>query len=116
MVLVPHSAKLLPAPYGARTRAAQTIDTMDPVDHADLMGIGDHCHHPDCGQRDFLPFGCQGCQGIFCGDHRSAEAHRCSAPPSGGAQVIVCPLCASAVRIVPGQDPNETWERHTVSA
>ena len=30
-------------------------------------------------------------------------------------KVLVCPLCAKGVKLVPGEDPNVTFERHTQS-
>lgn len=41
-----------------------------------LMNIGKHCHY--CRQLDFLPFTCSECGDVFCSDHRTPDAHRCS--------------------------------------
>lgn len=77
-----------------------------------MMGIGTHCQfHPECNQLDFLPFKCSGCKQIFCQEHRTAAAHRCPKAESD-VQVIICPVCALSVRLVPNEDPNATFERH----
>uniref|UniRef100_A0A8C4MPD3 Zinc finger AN1-type containing 1 n=1 Tax=Equus asinus TaxID=9793 RepID=A0A8C4MPD3_EQUAS len=41
------------------------------------LDIGRHCQVQHCRQRDFLPFVCDGCSGIFCLEHRSKESHSC---------------------------------------
>uniref|UniRef100_G1T7L5 Inositol monophosphatase 1 n=1 Tax=Oryctolagus cuniculus TaxID=9986 RepID=G1T7L5_RABIT len=41
------------------------------------LDIGQHCQVEHCRQRDFLPFVCDGCSGIFCLEHRSKESHGC---------------------------------------
>ncbi|XP_022410707.1 AN1-type zinc finger protein 1 isoform X2 [Delphinapterus leucas] len=41
------------------------------------LDIGRHCRVEQCRQRDFLPFVCDGCSGIFCLEHRSRESHSC---------------------------------------
>ena len=79
---------------------------------ADLLGIGKHCHFLDCGQLDFLPFRCSGCQQTFCLDHRTPGQHQCPNPPSErGAEALVCPVCARAVLLIDGEDANVTFER-----
>ncbi|XP_075936845.1 AN1-type zinc finger protein 1 [Anarhichas minor] len=45
------------------------------------IDIGKHCQIDSCSQNDFLPFVCELCSGVFCLDHRSREAHSCSAEP-----------------------------------
>ncbi|XP_044513861.1 AN1-type zinc finger protein 1 isoform X1 [Gracilinanus agilis] len=42
------------------------------------LDIGQHCQVEHCRQKDFLPFVCDGCSGIFCLEHRSRESHGCS--------------------------------------
>ncbi|XP_027733009.1 AN1-type zinc finger protein 1-like [Vombatus ursinus] len=42
------------------------------------LDIGKHCQVEHCRQKDFLPFVCDGCSGIFCLEHRSRESHGCS--------------------------------------
>ncbi|XP_066122497.1 AN1-type zinc finger protein 1 [Saccopteryx bilineata] len=41
------------------------------------LDIGQHCQVEHCRQRDFLPFVCDDCSGIFCLEHRSRESHSC---------------------------------------
>ncbi|XP_057353916.1 AN1-type zinc finger protein 1 isoform X3 [Manis pentadactyla] len=41
------------------------------------LDVGQHCQVEHCRQRDFLPFVCDGCSGIFCLEHRSRESHSC---------------------------------------
>ncbi|XP_005381776.1 PREDICTED: AN1-type zinc finger protein 1 isoform X1 [Chinchilla lanigera] len=41
------------------------------------LDVGQHCQVESCRQRDFLPFVCDGCSGIFCLEHRSKESHDC---------------------------------------
>ncbi|XP_008055661.1 AN1-type zinc finger protein 1 isoform X2 [Carlito syrichta] len=41
------------------------------------LDIGRHCQVEHCRQRDFLPFVCDGCSGVFCLEHRSRESHGC---------------------------------------
>jgi hypothetical protein len=84
---------------------------MDP----DLMGIGQHCAVEHCQQLDFLPFKCDCCSATFCLEHRTYSAHAC--PKAGNKQldIIVCPICASGVRLQPGEDPNLAFERHTAA-
>ncbi|KAL4425694.1 hypothetical protein ABPG75_009710 [Micractinium tetrahymenae] len=76
-------------------------------DAADLMSIGAHCAHPGCHQLDFLPFKCGGCGKTYCLDHRVCG---CTAASN---QVVVCPLCARAVVISPGEDVELVFDRHT---
>ena len=89
-----------------------TIPAVDNHAGADLMSVGMHCSFSECGQLDFLPFRCNGCQKIFCLDHRTASAHQCPhADAADAAQAMVCPVCARAVKIQPGEDPNVTLDR-----
>lgn len=80
-----------------------------------MMNVGTHCQHPECNQLDFLPFKCSGCKQIFCQEHRISAAHRCPNAESD-VQVIICPVCALAVRLVPNEDPNATFEKHQRSS
>lgn len=87
----------------------------EPGDEADLMSIGAHCSHPECNQLDFLPFRCSACRHVYCQEHRSAAAHSCTYATSESNDVIVCPICARAVKLVPGEEPEVTFERHTLT-
>eukprot|EP00798_Chlamydomonas_sp_ICE-L_P002322 gene2322-8613_t len=82
---------------------------------ADLMGIGEHCGVPECSQLDFLPFTCDCCSRTFCLDHRSYSTHACPSAGSKQTEVIVCPVCAKAIRLGPGQEPNAAFEAHSLT-
>ncbi|KAL9232568.1 hypothetical protein vseg_007667 [Gypsophila vaccaria] len=81
-----------------------------------LPNLGEHCSLPDCRQIDFLPFTCDRCRQVFCLEHRSYTLHRCPQADAQGVTVVVCPLCAKGVRLIPDEDPNITWERHLHTA
>ncbi|KAF6158553.1 hypothetical protein GIB67_040067 [Kingdonia uniflora] len=49
---------------------------------------------------------------VFCLDHRSYGKHRCPKANKQDVTVVVCPLCAKGVRLIPDEDPNITWETH----
>ncbi|KAF3494774.1 hypothetical protein DY000_02056510 [Brassica cretica] len=74
--------------------------------------LGKHCSVDDCKQIDFLPFTCDRCTQVFCLDHRSYNNHNCPKGNRGDVTVVICPLCAKAVRLNPDEDPNITWEKH----
>lgn len=79
---------------------------------ADLMGLGAHCARPDCMQIDFLPFTCDACSQTFCLDHRTYTAHSCAHAEGRQTEVIVCPVCARAIKLTAGSDPNIAFDRH----
>lgn len=85
---------------------------MSNSNHSDLMSIGEHCAVAGCGQRDFLPFKCDCCAQTFCLEHRTYTSHSCPVAGGRSTEAIVCPLCARAVKIGPGQDANEAFEQH----
>ena len=80
---------------------------------ADLMSIGSHCAHPDCGQIDFLPFKCDCCSRVFCLEHRSYRAHKCELASGRDTNVIVCPICAKSIRLQGVEDVNQAFDAHT---
>ncbi|XP_062841553.1 AN1-type zinc finger protein 1 isoform X2 [Trichomycterus rosablanca] len=41
------------------------------------LDMGKHCEIESCHQKDFLPFVCDSCSGVFCLEHRSRDAHSC---------------------------------------
>ncbi|XP_030625065.1 AN1-type zinc finger protein 1 isoform X2 [Chanos chanos] len=45
------------------------------------LDIGKHCEIKSCHQKDFLPFVCDACAGVFCLEHRSRDAHSCPEVP-----------------------------------
>ncbi|CAG9465879.1 unnamed protein product [Pedinophyceae sp. YPF-701] len=85
---------------------------MANFEHTDLMAVGEHCAMAECSQLDFLPFKCTGCRRTFCLEHRQPAAHQCPKASDVNPDVIVCPLCAKAVRVNPGGDVNQAWDLH----
>lgn len=49
---------------------------------------------------------------MYCLEHRSYIRHQCTKADKLDLTVVICPLCAKGVRLVPDQDPNITWENH----
>ncbi|KAJ3674644.1 hypothetical protein LUZ60_005260 [Juncus effusus] len=78
----------------------------------EFPNLGKHCSVEDCKQIDFLPFTCDRCKEVFCLQHRNYTTHQCPIANPNDVTVIICPLCAKSVRLVPNQDPNITWESH----
>ncbi|KAI4300781.1 hypothetical protein L6164_034117 [Bauhinia variegata] len=74
--------------------------------------LGKHCTVEDCKQIDFLPFTCDRCNKVFCLEHRSYAKHQCPKADRNDVTVVICPLCAKGVRLIPDQDPNITWDNH----
>mmetsp|Transcript_27811 Transcript_27811/g.92454 ORF Transcript_27811/g.92454 Transcript_27811/m.92454 type:complete len:273 (-) Transcript_27811:98-916(-) len=77
-----------------------------------LSDHGAHCHVAECCQKDFLPFNCDMCKGIFCLDHFRYASHSCTRADGLDNRVLVCPICAKGVKLVQDEDPNLTWDRH----
>ena len=86
---------------------------MSNSNQSDLMGIGAHCSHPGCGQKDFLPFKCDCCSRVYCLEHRTYHAHNC--PLAGGkdTKVIICPLCAKSIKLNGSKDVHEAFDLHS---
>ncbi|KAK9107958.1 hypothetical protein Syun_023969 [Stephania yunnanensis] len=59
--------------------------------------LGSHCQQSDCNQLDFLPFNCDGCQKVFCLEHRSYKSHECPKADHNSRKVIVCEICSVAI-------------------
>lgn len=74
--------------------------------------LGKHCSVSDCRLIDFLPFTCDRCNQVYCLGHRSYIEHNCTKPNKQDVTVVICPLCAKGVRLIPDQDPNIVWEHH----
>ncbi|KAI5064135.1 hypothetical protein GOP47_0020805 [Adiantum capillus-veneris] len=74
--------------------------------------LGAHCNQDDCHQLDFLPFTCDSCKKTFCLEHRSYSAHNCTKDGMKDTKVTICPVCASSVRIVFGENVDLTLEKH----
>ncbi|GMH18712.1 hypothetical protein Nepgr_020553 [Nepenthes gracilis] len=77
-----------------------------------LPNLGKHCSVDDCKLLDFLPFTCDACRRVFCLEHRSYTQHNCPRANGQDVTVVICPLCAQGVRLIPEQDPNISWEVH----
>ncbi|KAM7505480.1 hypothetical protein LguiB_004384 [Lonicera macranthoides] len=74
--------------------------------------LGKHCTVDDCKKIDFLPFTCDSCHQVFCLEHRSYIKHQCPNANKNDVTVVICPLCAKGVHLIPDEDPNITWESH----
>ncbi|KAK1578406.1 hypothetical protein Q3G72_030053 [Acer saccharum] len=74
--------------------------------------LGQHCSFNDCHQIDFLPFTCDCCHRIYCLEHRSYNQHQCPKAEKRDVTVVICPLCAKGVRLIPDEDAHITWETH----
>ncbi|GMJ02331.1 STRESS ASSOCIATED PROTEIN 13 [Hibiscus trionum] len=74
--------------------------------------LGRHCSVQHCKQIDFLPFTCDRCNLCYCLEHRSYIEHQCPKANNNDVTVVICPICAKGVRLVPNKDPNISWETH----
>lgn len=74
--------------------------------------LGSHCSFPACKQLDFLPFKCDACDGTFCLDHRTYEAHRCIIADTADRRALVCPICNTPIVPLPSQNPNIVLDDH----
>lgn len=61
--------------------------------------LGKHCQLSECKQLDFLPFKCDGCQKVFCVEHRSYKSHECSNSDYNSRKVLVCETCSMSMEI-----------------
>ena len=52
---------------------------------------------------------------IHCLEHRSYSSHACPNTHSKDSQVIICPICADAIKLDPFVDANVTWLQHSKS-
>lgn len=78
----------------------------------EFSNLGKHCFVDDCRQIDFLPFTCDCCHQVYCLEHWSYNRHHCPTANKNDVTVVVCPLCAKGVHLIPDEDPNITWESH----
>lgn len=81
----------------------------------EFVDLGAHCAVSSCRQQDFLPFECDACHRRFCLSHRSYDGHQCPQASAKDYRVFLCPLCNRSIDVVPTEDPNVTWDRHTSS-
>ncbi|XP_071717158.1 zinc finger AN1 and C2H2 domain-containing stress-associated protein 13-like [Rutidosis leptorrhynchoides] len=77
-----------------------------------IPNLGEQCSLDDCNLIDFLAFTCDCCHKVFCLEHRGYKTHECPNAKKNDLTVVVCPLCAKGVHLIPEQDPNITWESH----
>ncbi|KAI7792415.1 AN1-type zinc finger protein 1 isoform X1 [Triplophysa rosa] len=61
------------------------------------LDVGKQCDIESCKQKDFLPFVCSSCSGVFCVEHRARDTHCCPEVPvkreisgSGGSKSHPC--------------------------
>ena len=81
------------------------------LSRADLLSLGTVCASPDCGTRDFLPFRCSFCRKVYCLEHKS---HAGCGPES--TRVLVCPVCAKAVKLPSSKNNEEITEEAAAAA
>ncbi|PON47476.1 Zinc finger transcription factor [Parasponia andersonii] len=74
--------------------------------------LGRHCQNSDCNQLDFLPFKCDGCNKVFCLEHRSYKSHDCPKSDHNSRKVLVCETCSAAIETITGLDDKLLLERH----
>ncbi|XP_020578654.1 zinc finger AN1 and C2H2 domain-containing stress-associated protein 16-like [Phalaenopsis equestris] len=77
-----------------------------------LADIGKRCGVEECKLIDFLPFNCDRCDQVFCLRHRSYTKHPCPVANQIDMTLLICPLCAQGVRLLPNEDPDITWDTH----
>lgn len=79
-----------------------------------FQNVGKHCSHPGCNLKDFLPFTCDTCSKCFCLEHRTYEAHECTAGcrKQLGRVVLTCPLCQEDVAPKPNETPDAAMAAH----
>ncbi|PKA61000.1 Zinc finger AN1 and C2H2 domain-containing stress-associated protein 16 [Apostasia shenzhenica] len=77
-----------------------------------MADLGRHCSVEECKLVDFLPFTCDRCKQVFCLQHRSCTKHQCRNAHQMDVTILICPLCAQGVRLIPNEDPNITWDNH----
>eukprot|EP00350_Pseudokeronopsis_sp_OXSARD2_P007852 CAMPEP_0170541992 /NCGR_PEP_ID=MMETSP0211-20121228/1563_1 /TAXON_ID=311385 /ORGANISM="Pseudokeronopsis sp., Strain OXSARD2" /LENGTH=134 /DNA_ID=CAMNT_0010844917 /DNA_START=40 /DNA_END=444 /DNA_ORIENTATION=+ len=69
-----------------------------------------------CHQQDFLPFQCDACNKIFCGNHRRQEDHNCTiALDYDSNYVIICPICSDRLKMKGTDNADTLWNSHMSS-
>ncbi|KAH0435974.1 hypothetical protein IEQ34_026493 [Dendrobium chrysotoxum] len=74
--------------------------------------LGKHCGVEECELIDFLPFNCDRCDQVFCLHHRNSTEHLCPVANQIDMTLLICPLCAQGVRLLPNEDPDIIWDIH----
>lgn len=77
--------------------------------------LGEHCEHEDCNQLDFLPFTCDGCNKVFCLEHRTYKGHDCPNGEQHSRIVVVCEDCSMSMEKMAGEEAAAVLERHRSS-
>ncbi|XP_045479952.1 AN1-type zinc finger protein 2A [Harmonia axyridis] len=72
----------------------------------ELPHLGKQCSEPSCKRLDFLPFECDACNEIFCGNHYQFKNHNCKNFHTKDNQVPVCPLCNKPIPLKYGEKPD----------
>ncbi|KAK9499541.1 hypothetical protein O3M35_002562 [Rhynocoris fuscipes] len=78
----------------------------------ELKQLGKHCTFEHCKQFDVLPFTCDACKKVYCKEHMSIYAHRCTEGASRDVRVPVCPLCKKPVSCPKGVKPDNAIKKH----
>ena len=85
----------------------------------EFADLGQHCSMKHCSQQDFLPFKCEFCKDIYCGDHRRPDDHQCKSgtlDEMDDNYVILCPICQAALSLKGkarmGITPSHVWNEH----
>ncbi|KAI0504827.1 hypothetical protein KFK09_015780 [Dendrobium nobile] len=74
--------------------------------------LSKHCGVEECELIDFMPFNCDRCDQVFCLHHRNSTEHLCPVANQIDMTLLICPLCAQGVRLLPNEDPDITWDIH----
>lgn len=75
---------------------------MSVVEKESIMDIGKHCSK--CHRIDFLPFQCEFCKLVFCGDHRKLEQHQCPGLQDKPIRRSASPEGPTAASLFPNRD------------
>ncbi|KAF3332137.1 zinc finger AN1 domain-containing stress-associated protein 12 [Carex littledalei] len=77
-----------------------------------FLDLGAHCEQEDCKQLDFLPFTCDGCQMVFCLEHRTYKAHSCPKSEHKSRTVVICETCSMSIEKKFGEEEKAVLTRH----
>jgi len=79
-----------------------------------MLFVGQQCSDKHCYMVDFLPFKCQHCSQMYCGDHFKPTDHQCEKFDATKHDRVApsCPICSQPVAIPLGQDPNIKMTHH----
>lgn len=81
---------------------------------SEMLFVGQQCSDEHCYLVDFLPFKCQHCSKMYCGDHFKPADHNCEKYDASKFDRVApsCPICNLPVAMPPGQDPNIKMTDH----